>query len=308
MKFGIQHAAGDPNWVPEILDPGAVTEFARAAEHSGYAAIAFTDHPAPSTKWIDSGGEGVADPFSSLGFCAALTSTIRLLTYVLVPPYRNPFLGAHQVATLDALSGGRVTVGLGTGYLRGEFRALGVDLEQRRDTFDEYLAVMRAAWSGDEIALDTATFSAPGTQVRPLPVQRPHPPLWIHGNGSWGIERAARDLQGCIFMLSGPELIRTIRTLPIADLDALAQRIEQLRDATAANGRTRDAVEVVVTGMWPMLDVRKGWSVDERLEQVATLEALGVTWVVSTCCGDDPAAAVDTVRAFGEQVVLTPPN
>jgi probable F420-dependent oxidoreductase len=167
MKFGIQHASGDPNWGPGILAPGAVAGFARAAEECGYAAIAFTDHPAPSTKWIESGGEGVADPFSALGFCAALTTSIRLLTYVLVPPYRNPFVAAQQVATLDVLSGGRVTLGLGTGYLRGEFRAVGADLEHRRSTFDEHLEVMREAWAGREVNRDSPTFSAPGNQVLP---------------------------------------------------------------------------------------------------------------------------------------------
>jgi probable F420-dependent oxidoreductase len=303
MKFGIQHASGDPDWGPGILAPGAVAGFTRAAEECGYSAIAFTDHPAPSTKWIESGGEGVADPFSALGFCAALTTSIRLLTYVLVPPYHNPFVAAHQVATLDVLSGGRVTLGLGTGYLRGEFRAVGADLEHRRSTFDEHLDVMREAWAGREITRDAPTFSAPGNQVLPRPEQQPHPPLWIHGNGPWARQRAARDLQGCIFMVAGPELVRTIRTLPIGDLDQLARRIDELRRQVEDNGRAMDDVDVVVTGMWPMLDVRSGWSVDERLAHVADLERLGVDWVVSTCCGDDPAAAEETVRAFGEQVV-----
>ena len=214
---------------------------------------------------------------------------------MLVPPYRNPFLAAHQVATLDVLSAGRVTLGLGTGYLRGEFRTLGVDLDDRRRTFDEDLGVMREVWAGREVVLDAAAFSAPGTQVLPLPVQQPHPPLWIHGNGPWAMERAARELQGCIFMVSGPELVRTIRTLPIPDVDTLARRIDEFKRRVVAHGREPDDLDVVVHGTWPMLDVRKGWSVDERLEQVAALEALGATWVVSTCCGDDPVAAEDTV-------------
>jgi probable F420-dependent oxidoreductase len=303
VKFGIQHASGDPNWGPGILGPDAVAGFARAAEACGYDAIAFTDHPAPSIKWIESGGEGVADPFSALGFCAALTTSIRLLTYVLVPAYRNPLVAAQQVATLDVLSGGRVTLGLGTGYLRGEFRAVGADLEQRRPTFDAHHDVMRDAWAGREIVHDAATFTAPGNQVLPHPQQRPHPPLWIHGNGPWGRRRAARDLQGCIFMLAAPELVRTIRTLPIAGTDQLERCIDELRERVDANGRTMDDIEVVATGVWPILDVRTGWSVDERLAQVAELERIGVDWVVSTCCGDDPAVAEATVSAFGEQVV-----
>ena len=114
----------------------------------GFDAIAFTDHPAPSARWVDAGGEGVADLFTSLGFCAAVTSTVRLLTYVLLPTYRNPFVTAHQVATLDHLSGGRVTVGMGTGYLKSEFHALGVDPDNRRARFEEAIDGRQAGVGG----------------------------------------------------------------------------------------------------------------------------------------------------------------
>jgi len=303
MRFGIQHAIGDPGWVPEILEPGAVTRFARAAEESAWDAIAFTDHPAPSARWSDHGGEGVADPFSALGYCAALTTSIRLLVYVLVPAYRNPFVAAQQVATLDALSGGRVTLGLGTGYLRGEFHAVGADPDQRRSRFDEHLDAMRRAWSGADVTMEGTGYSARGTRVRPQPVQAPHPPLWIHANGPWGRARAARDLQGAIFMVADSVLVQTIRTTPVPDVDALALALADLRIATERAGRDPDALDVVVCGQWPMLDVRTGWSSDRYLDEAAAFAALGVTWTVLTCCGDDPGAAEDTVRAFGEQVV-----
>jgi alkanesulfonate monooxygenase SsuD/methylene tetrahydromethanopterin reductase-like flavin-dependent oxidoreductase (luciferase family) len=74
VKFGIQHAVGDPAWTPAILAPEAVTRFERAAEAVGFDALGFTDHPAPSAAWVDSGGEGVADPIAGLSFCAAVTS------------------------------------------------------------------------------------------------------------------------------------------------------------------------------------------------------------------------------------------
>jgi len=139
MKFGIQHASGDPDWWPgQSWPPGAVAGY-RACGGGVRLRGDRVHRPSPHrrTKWIESGGEGVADPFSALGFCAALTASIRLLTYVLYRPTANPFVAAQQVATLDVLSGGRVTLGLGTGYLRGEFRAVGADLEQpdgRRST------------------------------------------------------------------------------------------------------------------------------------------------------------------------------
>ena len=191
MRFGVQHSVGDPAWTTEILAPDAVAEFARVAETRGFDLIAFTDHPAPSAAWVEGGGEGVADPFSALGFCAAVTSRVRLLTFVLVAAYRNPFLAAHQVATLDALSGGRLTVGLGTGYLFGEFRALGADPAARRQEFDERVALMRRAWSGETISVETPDFVARATRVLPRgPAASPavvdsrQQPLWAEACGA----------------------------------------------------------------------------------------------------------------------------
>ncbi|MCU1344276.1 MAG: putative dehydrogenase, partial [Acidimicrobiia bacterium] len=102
MKFSIQHGVGDPAWTPPIISKQAVRSFTRITEDSGWDAIAFTDHPAPSDRWIAVGGEGVCDPFSALGFCAAITDTLELMTLVLVPAFRNPFLQAQQLSTLDA--------------------------------------------------------------------------------------------------------------------------------------------------------------------------------------------------------------
>jgi len=305
VRFGIQHAVGDPAWTPAILHPDEVTRFARTAEAVGFDAIGFTDHPAPSAAWVQSGGEGVADPVAGLAFCAAVTRRIRLLTFVMVPAYRNPFLAAHQLATLDALSAGRLTVGLGTGYLFGEFRALGADPSNRRTEFDEAVELMRQAWSGAEVAHQGDRFVAKRTRVLPGVVQRPHPPLWIHGNSPFGVQRAGRYGDGWLGMMTADNevIVRTTRTRPLPDLGVLARRIDEVRTVAVAAGRPPEAVEIVVAGAWPMLDVRQGRSVDRYLSEVAALEALGVDWVISLCCGDDPGAAADTVARFGEQVI-----
>jgi probable F420-dependent oxidoreductase len=305
MKFGVQHSIGDPAWTPAILSTDAVVRWARAAEAGGFDAIGFTDHPAPSAPWIDSGGEGVADPISGLAFCAAVTTRVRLVTFVVVPPYRNPFLLAHQLATIDALSDGRVTVGLGTGYLFGEFRALGADPGSRLQAFDESIEMMRRAWAGEEVSVETSEFVARGTRVLPPVVQRPHPPLWIHGNSRFGIERTARYGAGWLGMMTGhgERLARTTRTVPLPDFDALKKRIDDVRAAVTAAGRDPAEVEIVVAGPWPMLDVRKGRSVDQYVEDVATLESFGVDWAMSLCCGDDPGVAQETVEHFGEEII-----
>jgi alkanesulfonate monooxygenase SsuD/methylene tetrahydromethanopterin reductase-like flavin-dependent oxidoreductase (luciferase family) len=276
MRFDVQHPVADPAWSPSILRPDALRRFARAVEECGYGGIGFTDHPAPSEKWVRGGGEGSIDPFSALGFCAAVTSSVRLVTWVLVLPYRNPFLTAHQAASLDVLSDGRLTLGLGTGYLRAEFLALGADLDRRLATF---------------------------VHPQQVPVQRPAPPLWVHGNSRWGRERAARYGDGWVGVLTGDPLAGVIRTAPMAGLDALRRNVDELRTLTSDAGRDPSAVEAVLAGNWPMLDVRKGWDADRLLADVDALREIGVDRVFLTICGDDAGAAEDTVRRFAEEIV-----
>jgi hypothetical protein len=105
-----------------------------------------------------------------------------------------------------------------------------------------------------------------------------------------------------LVVLGDEQLTRTMRTRRLPDLAALRDDIDELRRLTAEAGRP--PVEVVVAGSWPMLDVRKGWDADRCLEQVAELSELGVDWMVALCCGDDPAAAEETVHRFGEDVVM----
>jgi probable F420-dependent oxidoreductase len=303
VKFAVQHGVGDPGWSPAILRPEAVSSFARAAEECGWSAIAFTDHPAPSSRWVRGGGEGSSDPFASLAFCAAVTTRIRLLTWVLVLAYRNPLFAAHQIATLDLLSGGRLTVGAGTGYLRGEFLAAGADFDRRRAAFDEAVDVWATGWARDEVAMEGLHFSAPGNVLQPRPAQLPRPPLWLHGNGAWGTDRAARYGDGWAVTMTTDVLARTIRTTPMPDIAAVGAGIARLHEALDKAGRPRHAVEVVLGGNWPMLDVRAGWNAAERLEQIAALEQMGVTWLICNVIGDDPAASEDTVRTFGAEVV-----
>ncbi len=100
----------------------------------------------------------------------------------MVLPYRNPFVVAKAGATLDLLSGGRFTLAVGAGYLKREFAALGVDLDERDELFDEALDVIKAIWTGDDVGFEGRHFSARGVTAHPRPVSDPHPPIWIGGN------------------------------------------------------------------------------------------------------------------------------
>ena len=155
------------------LEPANITRFARVAEEAGLYGIRFTDHPGPSLKWLNGGGHETFDPFAALAFCAAVTTRIRLLTWLSVVPYRNPFLAAKSMTTVDLLSGGRATFALGSGYLRSEFAALGVDFAERNHLFEESVQVMKATWAGEEVRFQGRHFEALGQVGMPLPVQRP---------------------------------------------------------------------------------------------------------------------------------------
>lgn len=303
MKYGVQHGIGDPKWVPAIISPTETKRFAQTAERVGFDAIAFTDHPAPSARWVDSGGEGVADLFTSLGFCAAVTSTIGLLTYALLPTYRNPFVTAHQVATLDHLSEGRVVVGMGTGYLKSEFVALGVDFDNRRSRFEEALVIAKQVWAGVDVTHEGLGFSARGVRSVPSSFQVPHPPLWLHGNTDWGLDWVVREGQGWIGMIIGEERIRTLRTRAIPTIDAFARRVDDVRAACDRSGRDPATLDIICTGVWPMLDVRAELNAERMRDEVGRLEALGVAWVAFNLCGDNPSASIDTVEWFGAEVI-----
>ena len=147
--------------------------------------------PRPTMQWLEGGGHHALEPLVGLAFAAASTTTIKLQTHVYVAAYRNPFLAAKGVATLDALSGGRVLLGVAAGYLRPEFGALGVDFDERNDLLDECIEVMRKVWTEDCGRGTTAATSRPAAvTMRPRPVEHAHPPIWIGGNSDRAMRRA----------------------------------------------------------------------------------------------------------------------
>jgi probable F420-dependent oxidoreductase len=302
MRIVVQHAVGDPAWQPSVLAPPFVADFARLAERHGYAGIAFTDHPAPTVRWTAAGGEGSSDPLVSLAYCAAVTSSIELVTFVLALPYHNPFRLAHQAATLDALSGGRLTLGLGTGYLRGEMRAMGADPDARLAAFDAVLETMLTAWTGESVSASGPGWSAREVHVQPC-TGRPHPPLWFHGNSAFGRERAARYGDGWLGILTTPQLAATIRTAHLPDLEAARLAIDDLHRRARQAGRDPGQIAIGLGGLWPMLDIRRGWDVDAWVETARAAAAIGAGTLFTTICGDDPVVANETLAAFGEQVV-----
>jgi len=137
--------------VDSFLSIEGISQMAQATERAGLDAAFVTDHPAPSRKWLDHGGHPTLDPFVALSFVAAATTRLRLHSHILVLAYRNPFIVAKSVASLDRLSNGRFTMGIGTGYLKGEYAAVGAPFDERGALTDEAIKVLRMAWSGEPV-------------------------------------------------------------------------------------------------------------------------------------------------------------
>ena len=194
MRLGLIHINMGP-----MSSPDALVQAARAAEQAGFDSVWAGEHlvlpdpqvpPSPMAPQ-----EPALDSLLALTWAAAHTATIRLATGIVILPQRNPVLLAKQVATLDVLSGGRITLGVGAGYLEPEFRAIGANFAERGAVTDEYLDAMRALWY-DEHPVYRGRFAGfGGVDAYPRPVQRPIP-LVVGGHSAPAYRRAVTRAHG----------------------------------------------------------------------------------------------------------------
>ncbi|MCX4704251.1 LLM class F420-dependent oxidoreductase [Streptomyces sp. NBC_01352] len=280
----------------DLLAAGPLGEVAQAAERAGFHGFSLTEHPAPGSRWLASGGHQTLDPFVALGHVAAVTERLRLLTYLSVAPYRNPLLLAKAAATLDRLSGGRFTLGLGAGYLKGEFHALGVDFDERNALFDETLDVLPGYWSGEPFSYEGRHFSARDVVCRPRPVQSPLP-IWLGGNARLTRRRVAERAHGWMPLSGGAQLAQTARTPGFGGVPELAQLITELYENAAAAGRT-DPIDIVHSYQDEGLTTPAA-EPDGHREAFAELAKAGVTWVVVSSGTHSAAATFEFIDAFG---------
>ncbi|HEY2332502.1 MAG TPA: LLM class F420-dependent oxidoreductase [Acidimicrobiales bacterium] len=300
MKFLTEYPLSSTAAGGAFNQAAKMAEFLQVAEASGLDGVGFTDHVAPSRKWMDRGGHETLEPFVALAYCAGVTTTMRLVTHMAVAPYRNPFLLAKEITTLDVVSGGRATIGLGSGYLRSEFSALGVEFRERGELFDESIEVLERIFSDDDVAYEGRHFQAVGQILEPGPVQRPHPPFWFGGNTDRVLDRVARHGAGWAPMTLGPQLAATTRTREITSNEHLRSLIGQLGDRLEANGRARDEVDVSAMSVGSFVSAAD--SMERHLDVIGELADIGVTWTMFPYPRDDFDAALDYLRAFGEAV------
>jgi probable F420-dependent oxidoreductase len=285
--------------MPELVTGAALVRFAQAAEDAGFRGISFTDHPAPSQKWLTAGGHDALDPFAALAYVAAATSEVRLIPQVVVLPYRNPFIVAKAAATLDALSGGRFVLSVATGYLRSEYRALGVDFERRNELFDEALEVLRGVWATDDFHYEGSGFVAGGVSANPKPA---HVPIWVGGNSARARRRVARFGDGWNPFPASPQLAQTARTVPLETFDDLAPLPDDLWRNVEAEGRDLATIDVQFSTNLPGPG-SPAFTAAAHLDALAEMAALGVTWNSVTVPGDSLAQAIDAIEQYGTEVI-----
>ena len=303
MKFTITHPMHSHPYDAELASGAGVGAVAVAAEAAGFHGFGFTDHPAPTERWLQSGGHDALDPFVAMGFAAAHTTTLRLIPNVVVLPYRNPFVVAKAGATLDLLSEGRFTLAVGVGYLKREFLALGVDFEERGALFEEALQVIRDVWTGDDVTFEGRHFTASGITAHPRPTSRPHPPIWIGGNTAAARRRAVLYGDGWCPFAAPAQLAQTARTAALDSLDALGEAIDDLRRRCDDAGRDPSTLDITFTNLEGGSPGTVDFDADRYLAGVGRLADLGVTWIQVHIPGDGLTHALEAIQSFGEQVI-----
>jgi probable F420-dependent oxidoreductase len=299
MKHSVMYPLVAHPHNPEFVNGDALIRFARAAEEAGFRGISFTDHPAPSHKWLTAGGHDALDPFAALAFVAAATTEMRLIPHVVVLPYRNPFLVAKSAATIDALSGGRFVLCCATGYLRSEYRALGVDFDRRNVVFDEALEVMRGVWAEDEFAYESDDFVAGAVTVNPKPA---HVPIWIGGNSALTRRRVARYGDGWAPFPAGAQLAKTARTPPLETLDDLATMSDDLRREVEKVGRDPATLDIHFSTRLPGPG-SDSFSAAAHLDALEAMSGVGVTWNGASVPGSSLSAALEGLERYGAEVI-----
>ena len=303
MKFTITYPMHSHPYHPDFASGTGVVKLATAAEAAGFHGFGFTDHPAPTQRWLDAGGHDALDPFVAMAFAAAHTSTIRLIPNIVVLPYRNPFVVAKSGATLDRLSGGRFTLAVGVGYLRKEFAALGVDYEERAALFDEALEVIDAIWTGDDVSYEGRHFTATGITAHPRPVSSPRPPIWIGGNTGAARQRVVDHGEGWCPFAAPKALAQTAKTAELDSLAALAAAVGDLRRRCDAAGRDWSTLDIAFTNSEGGHPGQDDFNAEAYLGGLKALEAVGITWVHVHVPGDSVEHAAEVIERFRREVI-----
>jgi len=296
MKFGIAL----PNFGRDARRDNVV-KLAKTAEEFGFDSIWVSDHIVipDSHKGF---GDVFYEPFVTLAYVSSITEKINLGTSVIILPYRNPLVVAKMISTLDVLSGGRVILGAGTGWLKDEFEALSIPYADRGFQTDEHLEAMKVLWTRKNPKFKGKFYKFSDIRFFPKPVQKPYPPIWIGGNSNRAIERAARSGDGWHAVGLTPEEMKYKSKYLMGLIKGRSKRKTEFVISLRKN------LQILGPG-------EKDRKIDERevlraspekiAESIEEYEESGVSHLVFQVLGSGVEDIINTIKIFAEEISPT---
>jgi probable F420-dependent oxidoreductase len=285
MRYGFylptRGACATPDALETIVGRGESLGFASTmiADHVVFPTAISSRYPYTVSGVFPGGGDAM-DQLALMAFVAGRTRSLRLVTSVMIVPYRNPVVTAKMLATIDVLSRGRVTVGVGVGWLREEFEAVAApDFDRRGAVTDECIRIFKTLWTQSPASFEGKFYRFASLRCLPQPVQKPHPPIWIGGHSDAALRRVARHGDGW-----HPVGANAAVPLPPAELQAALDRLHRMTEREG-----RDPSRLTISYKAPVYDPAVSNGGERRpfsgtpgqlLDDVETFERLGVSELV----------------------------
>lgn len=309
MRFGFYLPTRGP-----LANRADLAKMLGLGEKLGFASVMIADHVILPTKIESPYPYTVAGNFVSesecceqlsvMAFVAGRTDALRIVSSVMIVPHRNPVFNAKALATIDMLSGGRVTVGIGVGWMAEEFKALATpDFKDRGAVTDEYVEIFRKLWTGKPVSHNGRFYSFDEVICHPTPIQRPGPPIWIGGHSGPALRRVAKLGDGW-----HPVGATAASPLPPAEM---REKLGLIRGMMEAEGRDFSKLEVSYKapiydgGAPPKGETRRLFTggANAALADIATFKELGVHELVFDFRGTALNESLDRMQQFNEDIM-----
>ena len=309
MKYGIYLPTRGPTAEPEAL-----ARLVREVEAAGFHSAMIADHivfpvevrskyPYTADGVFPGGGDAL-DQIALMAFVTGISKKLRLVSSIMVLPHRNPVVTAKMLATVDVLSKGRVTVGVGVGWMREEFEALRTaDFDRRGAVSDEYIRIFKTLWTQDPAEFQGEFYSFGPLHCRPFPVQKPHPPIWIGGHSRAALRRVACHGDG--WHPVGANVAVPLRPAELAPL------VSELKQRMEAEGRDFDALDLsfkapLYNPQEPMPDGERRpftGSDEQIVEDIHAYRDLGFSELIFDIRTDSLAESLERMQRFTANVM-----